>query len=48
MNIKDAERPAHQYSLISTFAIPYLESIIVKLSTCKITLLYLVSKQVGS
>ena len=39
----------HPYSLISVFVIYYLESIVVKLSPCKISMFYLASlaKQAG-
>ena len=41
-NNKGADQPAHLRSLTSTFVICFLESIIAKLATCKISILYLV------
>ena len=37
-NNKGADQPAHERSLISTFVIPYLESIVVDLASCKISI----------
>ena len=37
-NNKGADQPAHPRSLISTFVIHFLESIISKLATCKISI----------
>ena len=38
-NNKGTDQPAHPPHLISTFVIRYLESIVAKLATCKISLL---------
>ena len=43
MNNKGADQPAHPHSLISAFVKHLLESIIAKLATSEISLIYLVS-----
>ena len=43
MNNKGADQPAHLHSLISTFVIRLLESIISKLATSEISIFQLVS-----
>ena len=49
LNNKGADQPAHWRSLVSTFVIGSMVSIIAKLATGKISIFYLlsVSKQVG-
>ena len=42
-NNKGADQPAHQCSTISTFAIHFLNSIILKLASSTISLFYLIS-----
>ena len=42
-NNKGADQPSHRRSLISTFVICFLESLIVSLATCEITIFKLVS-----
>ena len=44
-NIKGADQPAHTHSLISTFVIRLLKSIIFKLASCKISVS--IAEQVG-
>ena len=43
-NIKGADQPAHPCRLISAFVIPFLESIISKLATCKFSIFKRVSE----
>ena len=42
VNLKGTDQPAHQHSLISTFVIHYMESLVVKLAPCKKSIFLLV------
>ena len=42
-NNKGPDQPAHPHSLISAFVIPYLESVVLKLAPCNISLFWLVA-----